>query len=447
MLTLSSGRQSFCDGISRRNFLQVGGLGLCGMTLADLLHLRGAEKRSPKAIIMICLPGGPSHIDMYDLKPDAPAEIRGEFKPIQTNVPGLEICELFPLQAKIADRLAIVRGLKAAADFQHELHEVYTGFGPAAGRPAFGAVVSRLRSGDPSPLPHYVSLRDSYTGRAVVAAETPTYLGVAHQPFTTSGPGFANLGLHRAIAPDRLADRKALLQTFDGLRRDIETRGELTGRDAFTARALDIISSPETRNAFDISREPEHLRQKYGPAVQVKSSTGSNTDTWNPTQFLQARRLVEAGVPVVTLAAGGWDHHSAVGAPKIFDALRSALPPLDRAVHALVTDLHDRGLGRDVAVVMWGEFGRTPRISERAGRDHWANAGFALFAGGGLRTGQAVGATDARGERAKGVPHTHQNVLATLYHVLGIDPALTLPDHLGRPMHLLEEREPIADLI
>ncbi len=455
MLTLWKERRSYCGGLSRRGFLQAGALGLCGLTAADLLRLRAHggidPARSGKAVIMVCLSGGPSHIDTYDLKPDAPAEYRGPFKPIKTNVPGFEICELFPRQATCADRLALIRGVKFSADFGHKLHEVYTGFPPEAQRPAFGSVVSRLRADRAASLPRYVSLRNDYTGREVVAAESPAYLGVAHQPFTTRGLQVPNLTLPPGTTPRRLADRTALLRAFDTLRRDLETRQELSGADAFTARALDMVGSPRVRDAFDISREPGRVRQRYGPVARYKDPTSTGLLWWDPAPFLQARRLVEAGVPVVTLDAGSWDHHGADSASNIFESLRTLLPLLDHAIHGLVTDLDQRGLANEVAVVIWGEMGRTPRISERRpghpGRDHWPEAGFALVAGGGLRMGQVIGSTDAHAGRARGKPCTPQNVLATVYHVLGIDAKATLPDHSGRPLYLLDDPEKIEALL
>jgi uncharacterized protein (DUF1501 family) len=241
--------------------------------------------------------------------------------------------------------------------------------------------------------------------------------------------------LHPAITLDQLADRQALLHAFDGMRQDVE---ETRGLDAMTAKALEIISSPRTCEAFDLSREPEPVKRKYG-------------DPNNPLEMnvLLARRLVEAGVSVVTLTLQSrksngsvWDTHG-----KNFQRLKDLLPPLDRSVSALLTDIYERGLDQQVAVVLWGEMGRTPRINKDAGRDHWPQVGFVLLAGGGLKMGQVVGATDARGERATSLPYHPQNVLATLYQVLGIDPATTIPDHAGRPQYLLEDRRTIRELL
>jgi uncharacterized protein (DUF1501 family) len=226
-----------------------------------------------------------------------------------------------------------------------------------------------------------------------------------------------------------VADRKKLLDVVDGLRRDLEySKGTFAGMDAFTAQALDIISSPRVRDAFDISKEPAIIREQYG----------------THSRFLQARRLVEAGVKVVTvLAPGYWDTHG-----NNFKTLRQLLPALDKAIYALVTDLHERGLGREVAVVIWGEYGRTPKINGNAGRDHWPQASFALVAGGGFKMGQVIGATSPRAERPVGESYIPQNVLATLYQeVFGIDLETTLPDHTGRPVHLLDDTRLVKELL
>jgi uncharacterized protein (DUF1501 family) len=432
----SSGR--FCEGLSRRSFLKAGALTVGGLTLADVLRLRAQATpnagSSPKAIIMVYLNGGPSHMDMYDLKPDAPVEYRGEFRPIRTNVPGVDICELMPLQARIADKFAIIRNMR----FQQQGHtspELYTGF-LTGNRPSIGSVISKLRrdQGVVDAIPPFVALGDANH------VPRPGFLGKAHEPYVP-GPQAANLGLVAGMTLDRLGDRRALLHSFDTVRRDLDdARGSLAAMDAFTGQALEMVTSNRARDAFDITREPQHIRNLYGPG----------------TEYLQARRLVEAGVPVVTLTPqnhglpsrcnGQWDHHD-----HIFECLHIVLPQLDRSLYALFTDLHQRGMADDVAVVVWGEMGRTPRVGTQrgtvGGRDHWPQSGFALLAGGGLRTGQVVGATDARGENPRGGTYTPQNVLATLYRVLGIDPATTLPDHQGRPIYLLDDRRPVAEVL
>ena len=441
MLTFfGSEPRKLCDGFSRRNFLRAGALGVGGLALPDLLRWRahGATALNrpveDRSIIMVYLNGGPSHLDMYDPKPHAPVEYRGEFRPIDTNVPGMQISELLPLQARIADKLAIIRNMKFLQQ-GHTAPELYTGFLDGK-RPSIGSVVSKLRSsgGRPSPMPPFVALGDANH------VSGPAFLGTAHQAYQP-GEKAGELGLTQGISLDRLGDRRQLLRSFDSLRHDIEdVRGSLAGMDAFTAQALEMLTTNRARDAFDISQEPESVRARYGKGIE----------------FLQARRLVEAGVPVVTLTPrnrtpgpmcnGEWDHHD-----HIFRCLRTVLPQYDQSVHALITDLDERGLLDRVGVVIWGEMGRTPRIGTQrgtvAGRDHWPDSGFAVMAGGGLTTGQVVGATDARGERPVGRPNTPQNVLSTLYHVLGIDPETTLPDHNGRPIYLLDDRRRVEELV
>ena len=425
MLTLWGKRQQFCDGISRRNFLKIGAFG-AGLSLAEMLRLRAVAGTgaSNKAAIMIFLPGGPSHMDMYDLKPDAPKEFRGEFKAIATNVPGVQICEHFPMQARMWDKLAVVRSVVAVEEHSDSL--CMTGFtentNVTAHHPSFGAVVSRLRQGGANDVPPYVSLR----GMTPYGTDSG-YLGVAHRPFTPDGPGFQNLRLAGGINTSRMEDRKSLLSHFDDVRRDIDASGTMTGLDSFNTRAFDMIASGAVRKALDLTKEEPRSRDRYRGIEQ----------------FLMARRLVEAGVGCVTLAIHGWDTHGSN-----FKILRQQLPDVDRGVANLIQDLHDRGMEKDVVTVMWGEFGRTPKINNSdGGRDHWAPVMSALVAGGGLKMGQAIGATNARAEYPKDRPVTAPQVLATLYHAMGIDPSKTFPNGNGRPMYILDDREPIAELI
>lgn len=446
MLLCSPTATRFCDGMSRRDFLAVGALGMgANLCLSDVVRARANNQsaRSPKAVIMVCLPGGPTHIDTYDMKPDAPDDIRGEFRPMHTNVPGMDICELFPRQARIADKFAVVRNMRFHEP-NHDLHEVYTGFRTAAHRPAFGSIVSRLRSDRQGILPRYISLALSDHPRTVAKAERPEYAGNAHRPFEPSAEFLRNLQ-----GPDlaRLRDRHSLLRTFDILRREIDNRGEIEAMDEFSRRALEMLTSPAVRNAFDLEREPLPIRDLYGPD---RHSTFNYQfgHTWHGTNFLLARRLVEAGVPVVTLGEMGWDHHGNLNGVRgtIFERTREQLPWLDQSLHALITDLHQRGLDRDVAVVVWGEFGRTPRINRYGGRDHWTSAGFCWIAGGGFRTGQMIGATDAQGAAPRGNPYTPQHVFATLYRHLGIHLNTTITDFSGRPQYLLETQDVIREL-
>jgi hypothetical protein len=429
MLTLHGPRQRFCDGVSRRNFLQIGAIG-AGLTLADLLRLRAegaavAGSSSRKSVIMINLPGGPSHMDMYDLKPEAPAEYRGEFKAIKTNVPGVQICEHFPRQAKMWDKFAVIRSVIGGPE--HSDSQTNTGYTEFTNRtahhPSVGAVISRLR-GTSNEIPPYVSLRGMSPGTE------PGFLGVAHRPFTTDGAVRRNLVLANGVDSSKVKDRRTLLASFDSVRRDIDSSGTMTGLDRFQDRAVDIIFSGKVRKALDLSREEPRSRERY------KGVQGE--------QFLTARRLVEAGVGCVTLNYGGWDTHS-----QNFITLRRQLPPLDVYLSNLVQDLHDRGMQDDVVLIMWGEFGRTPKIGDSTpdGRGHWPPVMSALIAGGGLKMGQAIGTSSSRGEYPKDRPYTVPQVLSTIYHALGIDPSKTFPNGSGRPMYILDDRKKVAELV
>jgi hypothetical protein len=438
-------RATYCDGVCRRDFLRAGTLALGGLTLADLFRLRAqgavTPKASRKAVIMIFLSGGPAHLDTWDMKPDAPAEMRGEFKPIKTNVSGVEWCELMPMQAKMADRIAVLRGVRTVGN--HTGNEFFSGFAWEQGkpdsitnqkRPAVGSVVSRLR-GARNGMPAYVSLHDNPSW------EHPYYLGPAHRPFRTfqrerGNQGLANLALSPDVSLKRLSDRKTLLRSFDDLRRDLDSTSRFDALDAANAKALDVLTSGKVRDAFDLRKEPARLKARYGTAPAAFDFVPGQ-------EFLLARRLVEAGVPVVSLAVHGWDTHE-----KNFETLRKQLPVIDRAFSALVEDLDVRGMLGDVTVIMGGEMGRTPKITkDRAGREHWPESGTTILAGGGLKSGQVVGASDAKGEQPKGRAITPQMMIATLYQALGIDPTATIPDNSGRPTYLLDEREPIKELL
>jgi len=455
MLTLfESSRAAGQLGMTRRGFVRAGTLGLVGLSLSHVLRLRaespskgGAQRKS---VIMIHLSGGPSHLDMYDMKPDAPAEYRGEFRPIKTNVPGMEICELMPQQARIADRFAILRGVQLA--HLHTANEFYSGYpwqeSPRASvpgeaqRPSLGAVVSRVRGGRAN-LP-YVSL-DNQT-----QWERAYYLGQEHEPFRVGGDSLReamdNMRRLDDVAAVRLESRAKLLHDFDALRRAVDTL-ETSTVEAFRARALEMVLSGRVREAFEVEKEPERVRARYGDRpfrVIRQECTKNYHEQVHPGRgLLQARRLIEAGVSVVTYCMGGWDTHR-----YNFESLRAMLPPLDQALSALILDLEARGMLDDVAILMGGEFGRTPRIGDVTpdGRSHWPDAGFLWVAGGGLNVGQVIGATDARGERVVGQPIRMQNVLTTLYDVLGIDPATTFRDYNGRPQYVLENREPVTGL-
>ena len=393
-------------------------------------------------MIYVVLGGGPSHIDMYDLKPQAPLEYRGPFQPIATKLPNVQICELMPLQAQMMDQLALVRGIRSVEN-DHFLSEVYTGLPRTAGkRPAFGSVVSKM-AGSAGSMPTYVSLDEATTDQ--FEYEKPHYLGASHAPFRPFGQCLEDMVPVKSL--DRLQDRRQLLTAFDGLRKNLDRQLPAGGLDPFQAQALDIITSSKVRDAFDLSKEPAEVIERYGKGKYPHQTYKTIMYDWEAKSFVRARRLVEAGVRVVTLRVAAWDHHSSEMGD-IFLALRCLLPALDRSVQALVTDLKERGLDEDVLVVVLGEFGRTPKISPLGpGREHWADAGCAIFAGGGLRMGQVIGETDSRAERSVNGQITFQNIVATIYRVLGIEMETKLPDFNGRPQYMLEHREPIRELL
>jgi hypothetical protein len=448
MLTFTSGDPArYCDGIARRSFLKSGALALGGLALPDFLRLKahGAVSSGAKAksIIMICLGGGPSHVDTYDMKPDAPAEIRGEFRPMRSKVPGMPICELLPKQARLADKFSVVR----SATWQepdHQRIEIFTGFPKNQRRPSFGAFVSRMTAERETGMPKFVSLNGD--NGEIAEAEQPLYAGARHRAFTPAAGGLKSLEVQKQVDLSRLRSRKDLLDTLDTLRRDVDATGEMGAADAFSTQALDMLTSGRARKAFDLSDEKPEVLDRYrvtgnryyyyrGPAH------------WDWEAFVRARRLVEAGVTFVSLQVGTWDHHCDSSSGSIFEGYRTLLPLYDSCLSALITDLHERGLDRDVCVVVWGEFGRTPRINQYGGRDHWPGAGSVLFSGGGLKMGQYVGATSSGGEYPTTRAYNPQNILATLYHVLGIDPSVTIPDLNGRPQYVLDDRAPVAELI
>jgi hypothetical protein len=425
MLTISGQGKRFCDGLNRRNFLKIGAFG-AGLSLAGMLRAQAAtpSSTSRKSAIMIYLPGGPSHMDMYDLKPEAPMEFRGEFKPINTNVSGVQICEHMPLQAQMWDKLACVRSLVGVDE--HSDAQVMTGYSENTNRtahhPSFGAVMSKLRgNASGNDVPPFVSLRGMSPGTE------PGFLGIAHRPFTPDGPGVQNLHLPGGVDTGRMDDRKALLTSFDSVRRDIDQTGTMKGIDSFVARAFDMVASGTVRRALDLTREEPRTRDRYKGVEQ----------------FLTARRLIEAGVGCVTLAIGGWDTHS-----DNFVTLKRQLPEVDRGIANLINDLHDRGMENDVVTVMWGEFGRTPKVNNsNGGRDHWSPAMSALVAGGGMKMGQMIGTTSSRGEYPRDRKYTVPQLLSTLYRAIGIDPSQTFPSGSGRPMYILDERDPVTELL
>ena len=364
MLTITGDRYESCDGILRRNFLKIGALGMGGMALPDLLRLeaKDGKKSSTKALINVHLSGGPSHQDMWDLKPQAASEVRGEFQPIPTNVTGMEICELFPKLAKMADKFALIRGLVGSVD-EHSYSTAMTGYHQndlksVGGHPSIGSVVSRLSQSSADRALPYVSL---------MGHVTPGYLGPVHQPYVPDGGGRSNLSLGK-INADRLKGRTDLLNELDTMRRDVDTNHQMEAMDSFTQKAVEVVTSGRMGDA------------------------------------------------------------------------------LDMGVSALIQDLSERGMLDDVSIVLWGEFGRSPKITNNAGRDHWPRVAAAFMAGGGIRAGQVIGASDRQAADAVTPVHLHQ-IHATLYRNLGIDLETQFIDPSGRPQYLLDNRNPIKELI
>jgi hypothetical protein len=446
MLTIYGNRTPrFCDGVSRRNFLKIGALGLGGLALPQLLQAESAAgiRRSHKAVIMIFLPGGPSHQDIFDLKMDAPSEIRGEFQPISTKVPGIQICEHLPLLAKRTDKVAIIRSMVGALD-DHDAFQCLTGRTvrqqPPGGWPSLGSVVSKLQGPVNKFVPPFVGLSPKMGEMRWARAGEPGFLGPAYGPFKPEGAGKTDMVLN-GVTLDRLNDRKALLASFDQFRRDVDSSGMMDGLDAFNQQAFGLLTSSKLLDGLDIEKEDPKVRASYG------KGDPKNRDDGGPKlmeHFLTARRLVEAGARCVTLAFSRWDHHG-----KNFDALRQDLPLLDQGVSALVDDIHQRGLDKDVSVIVWGEFGRTPTINKDGGRDHWPRVSCAMLFGGGMKVGQVIGATDRLGGEAVERPVQFGEVFATLYHNLGIDAnKVTLNDLSGRPQYLVDNNhQPIRELI
>jgi hypothetical protein len=447
MLTIFGGTNRFCDGVSRRAFLKIGalGIGTGALTLADVFRseARAHTGSSHKAVINVFLGGGPPHQDTFDLKPDAPAEIRGEFKPIDTNVPGIRVCEVFPRLARLMDKCVIIRSIVGATG-GHDAVQCMSGWtmrdlSAMGGRPSLGAALARLRGPvDPS-VPPFVGLAARTQHVPWSDSGTPGFLGSAFAPFKPDGPGMADLTLKKASL-EHLGDRRRLLASFDALRREVDASDALKGVDALTERAFGVLTSSRLLEALDLSKESERVRARYGDGRPYKYQY-DGAPTVND-HLLLARRLVEAGVRCVTLSYGRWDSHG-----KNFDLVRDHGAKLDQGLSALIEDLDARGMLDDVTVVAWGEFGRTPRINPQAGRDHWPQVSCALLAGGGMRTGQVIGATNRLGEYARERPVRFQEVFATLYHNLGLDPSnTTINDPTGRPQHVVE-MPPLPEVI
>ncbi|MGC4003598.1 MAG: DUF1501 domain-containing protein [Pirellulales bacterium] len=452
----------YCDGMSRRSFVQLGMAGLAGFGLADLARAAEATQATDAAagnpagkretsVILIWLDGGPSHIDTYDMKPDAPSEYRGLWSPQKTNIPGIEVSEFLPEHAKHADKYALLRSLHHDnGDHFTAAHWILTAHGgpngnDTAGRtPFLGAVASKLAGARSPGMPAHVALPSAMSVGLQPGYFGGSYLGPEYNPFNAGDPNTTkfqvkNLTLESGLTLDRLNSRAELREHFDTMRREVDQNGAIAGMDKFQQKAYDLVTSPQARTAFDIGSEDAKARDNYG-----RTTFGQST--------LLARRLVESGVTFVTVFSGGWDHHW-----DLKSGYEKRWPEIDKAVGALLSDLHDRGLLDTTLVMLCGEFGRTPKMNDGGnggpagskgtpGRDHWGNAMSVLMAGGGVKGGRIVGATDARGERPTETPVTPSDLHRTVYHVLGIDPEVSFLNHSGRPMSVLDGGDVIREL-
>ncbi len=464
-----------CDGISRRGFLRAGSLGLGSLTLAHLLRWEAQAAPDPqalkrgKALINIHLDGGPPQMDMIDPKPHAPSEFRGEFNPISTVIPGFHVSELMPQTATIADRLIFLRSL-VGADSRHDAFQCLSGFPSKdlqsiGGRPAMGSVLTKLLEGQTAQAgaPTFVDLMQ---GRPLVRnSARPGFLGPAYTPFRPDisqwferelepgmvkelanlGPGHQTaLSLSPGITVGRLDDRIQLLNSLDSVRRHIDASGSMGAMDAFNQQAFSILTSGKVAAALDLNQEDPKTLARYTPPIRPVSDrfyTSEGPDAAK--KLLLARRLVEAGVRCVSLSLSDFDTHS-----KNFSRMQDLVPIFDHALHALVMDLTERGMIDDVTIIAWGEFGRTPTINAQGGRDHWPRVAMAIMAGGGMPGGQVIGETDRYAGEVTTRPIHYQDVMATLYHNLGIDARhTTVTDATGRPQYLLDQGSPIRELV
>jgi uncharacterized protein (DUF1501 family) len=451
-----------CPGpVSRREFLQVGTLALGGMGLADVLAARAAagQAASDTSVILFWCYGGPTQLETYDLKPDAPSEYRSVYSPIRTNVPGMDICELFPRQAKLADKLSIVRSLHHTMNSHSDGHiEGLTGKTPPrpdptsqqySEHPDFGMIAAKMHGAHASAIPRFVATPSAlyYT--------RPTYLGVEHKPFVVGDPSAKDyspphLKLVAGLDPKGLDNRRGLLEQFDRLRRNVDLHGAMEGTEKFRELAFRMLTNPATADAFDITKEDDALRDRYG------------RHQWGQSCLL-ARRLAERGTSVVSILAGAaksgyeytnWDDHPGNNGREGHFAkyVKTRLPYMDEALAALIEDIYERGLEQKIMLVVVGEFGRTPMIrkgppNNSIGRDHWPQAYSAMLSGGGLRMGQVVGATNSKSEYPAERPLTPRDLLATIYRHLDIDPRHAFYDFAGRPIPILPDGEPIRELV
>lgn len=434
--------------LTRRGFLQAGLVSFGGPMLAHLLRSEAQALVAPSAerrsVILLFQSGGPSQIDMWDMKPDSPIEYRGEFSTIPTNIPGYRVCELMPKLSQMCDKLSILRSVHhTMTDHGEGTHIAMTGYAPirnirSSGQqaPSIGSIVAK-ELGWRAGLPGYIAVdRAMGFGRS-------GYLGIAHDPFETFGyPGLPNFRVRNlrppeGVAAERADSRRAIVERFDTLRRDADTSGAMASMDTYRRQAFELATSPQVQEAFDLSREPQPLRERYAPLGTTASTAGQS--------MLLARRLVERGARFVTVRtnyAYPWDSHD-----KNFPAHRGNIPGYDHTVSALLEDLDARGLLETTLVMIYGEFGRTPRINHLAGRDHWPSCYTCVLAGAGVRRGAILGASDRLGELPRERPIPYQDVLATMYHVLGIDYTKTYLNEANRPVSIINYGEPIREIL
>ncbi len=442
------------NAISRRGFVAAGTLGATGFSLANLLRGEAtaapAQVKAHHSVIILWMRGGPSHIDMWDPKPEAPVDYRGEFGVSNTNVPGIQLTDMLPMCGRIMDKWSILRSLYHG-DAGHSSGDqiCFTGYpaGPAPDlneKPSCGAIVSEQLGHLNPELPAYVMIPRQVPGT------DSAYLGVANKPFETGAdpaqPGpfkLPNFEITSGLTIDRLDSRRELLSGVDRLREAVDQSGQMAALDRFGQKAWDILSAPAAKRAFDLDAEPASLRERYGfmEPFDPKAANRCGAPAWSQ-RVLLARRLVEAGVRLVTVDLRWWDTHV-----QGFDSLRRGfLPRFDQAYSALIEDLEQRGLLESTLVVAWGEFGRTPRVNKDAGRDHYPNVFSAAIAGGKVRGGQVVGSSDGKGAFPKDNPKTPQDVLATIYDHLGIDTQKHYLTAAGRPVPVLPHGTPIREL-
>ncbi len=440
MLNLLGSARRYCDGVNRRSFLQLGGLAVGGLSLPSLLQAeQNSGRQTQRSVIMVYLSGGIAHQDTFDLKPNAPAEVRGEFNPIATTVPGIEYCELLPKLAGVADKCSIIRSVVGQRD-EHSSFQSVTGYTMGEvqrnGTPHFGSIVSKVQGATDSVTPPFVDLFPTMQHRPYNSTGAG-YLGSAYNQVRADGEDLANMKL-RFVEADQFGRRMGLLEQLDQLRRQSDNHSFDDMSESYR-RACEVLTSSKLVDAMNVELEDPAVRQMYGKGSS--KHLGDGAPMWND-QLLTARRLVEAGVRVVTVAYGFWDTHG-----NNFSHMKQHLPLFDTGISALISDLHQRGLDKDCTVVVWGEFGRSPKINDKAGRDHWAPVQSALVTGGGMPTGMVIGSTDKTAAYAQDRPIHYRDVLATIYHNLGIDLDAYVRDSSDRPVRILpEDARPIREL-